>query len=190
MFCVDHIEAWYLSTCQPGGLLLVCELHSICFLTYSSVYCSDLHISYYIIASTSNHSLTSTDTAQLRFINGHTLAAIFSDSLAGCTERYGHPIYHYHRVDLHKALMELAQNPSSRGFDGSGKPVVIRLAAKVVGIKPLEATLTLEDGLRIQKDLLVIADGINVSHAVTYVVQTLAYRVCFHSRSALDNEQM
>lgn len=86
--------------------------------------------------------------------------------------------------------MELAQNPSSHGFDGSGKPVVIRLAVKVVGIDSLEASLTIEDGSRIQKDLLVIADGINVSHTVTYIVQTLAYRVCFHSRSALDNEQM
>ena len=78
--------------------------------------------------------------------------------------------------------MDLAQDPDPPRSETQGKAVAIRLGAKVVDVDRAEAALTLEDGLRIQKDLLVIADGINVSLEVTYIVQALAPRFFVHAR--------
>lgn len=172
--CFRRLESAELSDRRPS---FFCELPRIGFLACCCV-CFVLY--YYICAKSSTNA---SDITQVRFINGQTLTPMFSDSLAGCTERYGHTLYHYHRVDLHKTLMELARDSSPLGAETLGRPVAIRLCAKVVGVDPVEATLTLEDGLRIQKDLLVIADGINVSLAVTYIVHKLASRRCVYARS-------
>ncbi len=83
----------------------------------------------------------------------------FQDSFDKDENKYGAKTWFFHRVDLHNALKDIAQNSQS----SQGKPAVIRLASEVVEVECEEGTLTLADGKKVQKDLLVIADGAHVS---------------------------
>jgi len=59
---------------------------------------------------------------------------------------------------LHKAIRETAT-----GQEGEGKPVTLRLASKVVEVDAQNASVTLEDGEKVQGDVLLGADGVHVS---------------------------
>lgn len=66
-----------------------------------------------------------------------------------------HPWQLVHRIHLHKELQKKAV-----ATEGKGKPVTIRYASRVVDVEPETATAILEDGERIQGDVLLGADGV------------------------------
>ena len=68
--------------------------------------------------------------------------------------RYGNEWYFYHRVDMHKELRSMAEDPELEN-----KASVIRLGCQVVDIDVEEGIITLKDGTTVQKDLIVVADG-------------------------------
>jgi salicylate hydroxylase len=63
-----------------------------------------------------------------------------------------------HRVDLHNKLKSEATSTSRVGV-----PVTLHLACKVVDIDLEKASVTLDDGLIFNGDLLLGADGLHVS---------------------------
>lgn len=68
--------------------------------------------------------------------------------------RYGNEWYFYHRVDMHRQLRAMAEDPKLEN-----KASTIRLGAQVVDVDPEEGTITLKDGTKVQKDLVIVADG-------------------------------
>ena len=83
----------------------------------------------------------------------------FEDSFDKDEKKYGAKTWFFHRVDLHNALKTLAQTAQS----SQARPAVIRLASEVVKVDCDKGSLTLINGTKVQKDLLVIADGAHVS---------------------------
>ncbi|KAI2637527.1 FAD/NAD(P)-binding domain-containing protein [Xylaria nigripes] len=65
--------------------------------------------------------------------------------------------YSLHRIDLHQGLEELARTEDSGICKGI--PVAIRWGCEVRGIDCENGILALSDGSKVQKDLVVIADG-------------------------------
>jgi 2-polyprenyl-6-methoxyphenol hydroxylase-like FAD-dependent oxidoreductase len=76
-------------------------------------------------------------------------------------KKFGAPWNFYHRVDAHNSLKELATDPEL-----PGKPAVIKLASQVVDLDCDSGVLTLKDGMTVQKDLVVVADGQHVRASV------------------------
>ena len=74
-------------------------------------------------------------------------------------EKYGTKWNFYHRVDVHRSLKELAEDPAA----GPGKPATIKLGSQVVDIDCDAGIITVKDGTKHQKDLIVVADGQHVS---------------------------
>ena len=72
-------------------------------------------------------------------------------------EKYGAKWNFYHRVDVHRSLKEMAEDP-----EAPGKPATIRLGSQVVDIDCDAGIITLIDGTKHQKDLIVVADGQHV----------------------------
>lgn len=68
--------------------------------------------------------------------------------------RYGNEWYFYHRVDMHRQLRVMAEDPSLEN-----KASTIRLGSQVMDLDPEAGTITLKDGTTVQKDLIVVADG-------------------------------
>jgi salicylate hydroxylase len=62
-----------------------------------------------------------------------------------------------HRVDLHEALKWAAVSPN-----GGGTPVTLNLQSKVVACDPSAPSLTLDNGVMVNGDLLIAADGVHV----------------------------
>ena len=79
-------------------------------------------------------------------------------SLTDIKENYGRPFEVYHRVDLHQELRRVAQDP-----DLPGKPARIMLGKRVADVDCSRGVITLEDGSKVQKDLVIIAAGVKVS---------------------------
>lgn len=75
------------------------------------------------------------------------------------------PYYFFHRVDLHNELKKLATEPS---LNAEERPVEIHLGSPVISCAPEEASITLKDGRTIQGDLIIGADGVNVSLSVLF----------------------
>ena len=71
--------------------------------------------------------------------------------------RFGAPWLLFHRVDLHNELKRLATEPRP----STAAVARIHLLAEVVDIN-LDGTLTLADGKKLTKDLIVVADGVKV----------------------------
>lgn len=76
--------------------------------------------------------------------------------------QFGAPWYFVHRVDLHSELKRLAQNPGD-GFRGAD----LRLSCEVTNVECESGRITLKDGSSMQKDLIIAADGIHVSHTIS-----------------------
>ncbi|KAI1502705.1 hypothetical protein F5X99DRAFT_426863 [Biscogniauxia marginata] len=81
--------------------------------------------------------------------------------------QFGAPMRFYHRADLHAALRIMATAPAS-GFAQEGQEIaaddtVLRFGTRVVDLDCEEGVVKLEDGKTVQKDLLVVADGIQSS---------------------------
>ena len=93
--------------------------------------------------------------AQIRMPMATDLQMIFQDSFETAEEDYGARMWFFHRVDLHSELRAMAENPDS----AKGKLVEIRLGTEVADMDPEDGVLHMADGTRIQKDLLILADG-------------------------------
>ncbi|KAK5079770.1 hypothetical protein LTR70_009185 [Exophiala xenobiotica] len=98
-------------------------------------------------------------------VNGANLEPMWKDSFDGLMDKYGSTINHYHRVDLHRTLREMAQESSGAA---KGKPATIRLATKVREVDVGDGVIGFDDGTSVRKDLVVIADGIK-SRFVSYI---------------------
>lgn len=96
---------------------------------------------------------------QIKIMDGSSLQQLFKDTFPKDEEKYGQKSWLFHRVDLHEGLRRLALDSQS----SDGKPAIINLAAEVTALDCEKGTLTLKDGRDIQKDLIIIADGIHVS---------------------------
>jgi 2-polyprenyl-6-methoxyphenol hydroxylase-like FAD-dependent oxidoreductase len=81
----------------------------------------------------------------------------FSNDLRGLGHAFAYPWQLCHRIDLHNALKEIA----TREY-GKGKPVVIHLQSKVVGVDIERPSITLQTGKSIVGDLILGADGVHV----------------------------
>ena len=66
---------------------------------------------------------------------------------------YGNKWYFYHRVDMHRRLKDLAEEAGA----------VIRLGNQVMDVDCESGVISLKDGSKVQKDLVVVADGQHVS---------------------------
>ena len=64
----------------------------------------------------------------------------------------------FHRVDLHNVLKEMASKPRT----SASRAAKLFLLSDVKEVD-LDGTLTLGDGRKLQKDLIVVADGVHVS---------------------------
>lgn len=98
-------------------------------------------------------------TKQLRMVDHQSLQNVVVESFRDVAKDYGAPIMSFHRVDLHHALRAMAESKDSQ----PGIPAVIHKGKSVVAVDCDSGTITLEDGTNVEKDLLVIADGIKVS---------------------------
>lgn len=99
-------------------------------------------------------------------VDFQTLKPFQKDDLSMCRSEYGHALYHYHRVDLHSGLREMALNP-----DGEGPVPTLHLGEKVIDVDCEAGVITLEGARTIKKDLIIIADGI-WSHFPSLVTRT------------------
>ena len=78
-------------------------------------------------------------------------------SFANVEQQFGSKWFFYHRVDMHRHLKELAESHGT----------IIRLGNQVMDVDPDTGMIDLKDGSRIQKDLVIIADGQHVSVSPT-----------------------
>jgi 2-polyprenyl-6-methoxyphenol hydroxylase-like FAD-dependent oxidoreductase len=85
--------------------------------------------------------------------NGKVLFSIDLEAGAG---RWQHPWQLAHRVSLHSELKRLATCE-----EGKGKPAVLRTRCRVVDVDAKEGIVTLEDGEKLQSDVVVGADGVH-----------------------------
>lgn len=77
-------------------------------------------------------------------------------NFSNVAELYGNKWFFYHRVDMHRRLREQAEEAGA----------VIRLGNQVMDVDPETGFVFLKDGTKVQKDLVVIADGQHVSNFV------------------------
>jgi salicylate hydroxylase len=92
---------------------------------------------------------------QVRRPKGDTLEPMAPTlNFANAEQLYGNKWFFYHRVDMHRRLREQAEEAGS----------VIRLGNQVMDVDPETGVISLKDGTKVQKDLVVVADGQHVSH--------------------------
>ncbi len=107
-------------------------------------------------------------------------AVLFESRYEDIEAVMGSPSLSFHRVDLHNGLRALATEDEG-GVDGDtkgkrvggsqggkGTPVAIRLGCEVRGVDCDNGVLVLADGTRVQKDLVIIADGAHVSQVLFF----------------------
>jgi salicylate hydroxylase len=91
-------------------------------------------------------------------MRGDTIESTYFSTYEDWESKYRAKGYFFHRVDLHTALKELAQNPRPRpGF----RAAKIRLSAEVADIDCEAGIIQLTDGRTFGKDVIVIADGVH-----------------------------
>ncbi|CAG9981747.1 unnamed protein product [Clonostachys byssicola] len=93
---------------------------------------------------------------QLRMCDDQTLRDRFVESFRNVEKDYGARFMFFHRVDLHTALRKMAVSENGQ----SGVPVAIRNGKSVTSVDCYAGRFTLEDGEEVEKDLIVIADGV------------------------------
>ncbi|KAH8653574.1 hypothetical protein BX600DRAFT_515839 [Xylariales sp. PMI_506] len=98
---------------------------------------------------------------QMRVVNPATLEVNAQWPIKNVRERFGHPAYQYHRVDLHSGLRSLAEDKSAQ----PGPPAFTRVDTQVVDVDVEKGIITLSSGEAIKKDLCIIADGAKTKHA-------------------------
>lgn len=78
--------------------------------------------------------------------------------LTESNKQWQHAWHLVHRVRLHEELKRRATS-----HDGPGEPAELRTCSRVVDVDPTSATVWLENGDKIQGDLVIGADGVHVS---------------------------
>lgn len=91
----------------------------------------------------------------LEYVDGKTLEIDQKEDLSVCRADFGHSFYHYHRVDLHSGLRDIALD-----LEGAGPTPILHLGQKVEDIDCEAGLITLANGEQKSKDLIIIADGI------------------------------
>lgn len=87
---------------------------------------------------------------QVRRPKGDTLEPMAPTlSFADVEKQFGNKWFFYHRVDMHRQLRELAE----------AQGAVIRLGKQVMDVEVDSGVIELRDGFKVQKDLVIIADG-------------------------------
>jgi salicylate hydroxylase len=87
---------------------------------------------------------------QVRRPKGDTLEPMAPTlNFADVEKQFGNKWYFYHRVDAHRHLREMAE----------AQGAVIRLGAQVMDVEVDTGVIELKDGSKVQKDLVVVADG-------------------------------
>ncbi|KAI1109993.1 FAD/NAD(P)-binding domain-containing protein [Nemania sp. NC0429] len=107
-----------------------------------------------------------------RYAAAGDLGTVFRSEYEDIETAMGAPSLSFHRVDLHRGLRVLAtggdldrgrgegEGEGAGGRDkDKGTPVAIRLGCEIRSVDCENGVLTLADGSRVQKDLVVIADG-------------------------------
>ena len=113
---------------------------------------------YCICQARSSSLLGGFSVSQLRMQMGTSMQLIFQDTFEKNEELYGYKCWFFHRVDLHEGLRILAMDSS-----GPGKPITITLDSEVTEVDCEKGLLTLANGKKVEKDLIVVADGAHVS---------------------------
>ncbi|KAI4670487.1 uncharacterized protein J4E79_000769 [Alternaria viburni] len=117
---------------------------------------------------------------------------LFTVPLEHDAARWQHPWQLGHRVSLHSELKRLATCE-----EGEGKPAVLRLRAKVVDVDAKAGVVVLEDGEKIQSDVVVGADGVHsktrpripgAENIKTFGSGKSAFRFLIPRQRALDDE--
>ena len=99
-----------------------------------------------------------TDKLQVRNVDPATLERTGRNDFAEVRKTFGHNFNAFHRVDLHKGLMDLAMSP-----DQPGKVPNLHLGNEIVDIDCQTGLIKVKDGTGVRKDLIVVADGWKVS---------------------------
>ncbi|GAP89628.1 putative beta-glucosidase-like protein [Rosellinia necatrix] len=103
-----------------------------------------------------------------RYAEAAHLRTVFESTYEDIEAAMGAPSLSFHRVDLHRGLRTLAtedERPDSGdgsgggSIVGTGTPVAIHLGCEVRGVDCESGVLELADGRKVQKDLVIIADG-------------------------------
>ncbi|KAI1351685.1 FAD/NAD(P)-binding domain-containing protein [Xylaria sp. FL0043] len=96
-----------------------------------------------------------------RYAAAGDLGTVFESRYEDIETVMGSPSLSFHRVDLHNGLRALATEDGAADIvtRGEGTPVVIHLGCEVRGVDCDNGILMLADGTRVQKDLVIIADG-------------------------------
>ncbi|KPI45831.1 FAD-dependent urate hydroxylase [Cyphellophora attinorum] len=95
-------------------------------------------------------------TEHYHLLAGDTLQTKAEDDTRYLNEQYGNYMYNFSRVELHDLLRREAVKPNREGV-----PVAINLGCKTTDVNAEEGIIVLEDGRSVQKDLVVIADGVH-----------------------------
>ncbi|KAF5664286.1 salicylate 1-monooxygenase [Fusarium heterosporum] len=93
---------------------------------------------------------------QMRMVDPYTLKELVVEDFRQVEDDYNAPFMFFHRVDLHTALKDLAVSDHL-----PGPPVVIRNGYSVTSLNCEEGTISLNNGAVLNKDLVVIADGVH-----------------------------
>jgi salicylate hydroxylase len=100
------------------------------------------------------------------YVRGDNFGQIEQERFDAVEDRYGHSLYHWHRVDLHQTLRDHA---ASRDLQLS-PPAHLSLGQRIVDVDCDQGAILFEDGKQVRKDLLVIADGHKVRWSQTVPV--------------------
>ncbi|RVX74932.1 hypothetical protein B0A52_01209 [Exophiala mesophila] len=135
-----------------------------------------------------------TTVEELNLADGHTFEILHRADTPDMAARFGAPWLLFHRVDLHNELKRLATEPRP----STAAVARIHLLAEVVDIN-LDGTLTLADGKKLTKDLIVVADGVKTRFATKVVGKdvstraiptgTAVYRFLIPTEKLLKDEQ-
>jgi salicylate hydroxylase len=96
---------------------------------------------------------------QMRIMMAEDLQVVFNQEYPDLEQQFGYKSWSFHRVDLHKGLLDLAVERD----ECKGLPAVIRLGCQVQGVDFSEGNIVFANGKSIKKDLIVVADGAHVS---------------------------
>ncbi|KIX94801.1 uncharacterized protein Z520_09491 [Fonsecaea multimorphosa CBS 102226] len=87
---------------------------------------------------------------QVRRPKGDTLEPMAPTlNFSNAEKLYGNKWFFYHRVDMHRRLREQAEEAGA----------IIRLGTQVMDVDPETGVISLKNGTKVQKDLVVVADG-------------------------------
>ncbi|QDS73149.1 hypothetical protein FKW77_001913 [Venturia effusa] len=100
-----------------------------------------------------------TENRQFRLMSAQDLKVLYRQDYLNLDQQFGYKSWFFHRVDLHKGLLDLAVEPGQE----EEIPAKIRLSCEVKEVDFEGGKIVLADGSCIAKDLIVVADGAHSS---------------------------